>query len=130
MSGEVVISDKVDQSGKESNSRVEGISSENTADLAPVADVMSRFLEEWKNDYCAWQIILFFSEHPYARFNRLAVIHAINQENGRRYIRMALDELTAQGVLKLSTEGSMTLYALTDGVRELVRKLTRPAQKG
>ena len=131
MPGEVAISEKSKDSGEETKPPAEEIRSEvNAANMAPVPDVLGRFLEEQKNDYCAWQIILFFSDHPFVRFNRLAVIHALNQENGRRHIQMALDELTAQGVLKVSTEGTFPLYALADGVRGLIQKLTRTAQKG
>ena len=91
-------------------------------------DILPRFLEEQKNDYFAWQLILFFSEHPYVRFNRLAVVHALNPENGRRYVQKALDELIQQGVIKTSTEGNMPLYSLAENMRRLILKLTRPAQ--
>jgi hypothetical protein len=91
-------------------------------------DMLTRFLEERKNDYFAWQLILFFAEHPYVRFNRLAVVHALNPENGRRYVQKALDDLIEQGVIKTSTEGNMPLYSLAENMRRLILKLTRPAQ--
>jgi hypothetical protein len=91
-------------------------------------DLLTRFLEERKNDYFAWQLILFFAEHPYVRFNRLAVVHALNPENGRRYVLKALDELIEMGVIKTSTEGNMSLYSLAENTRRLILKLTKPAQ--
>jgi len=91
-------------------------------------DLLTRFLEEQKKDYFAWQLILFFSEHPYVRFNRLAVIHALNPENGRRLRAKSAGRAYRTGVIKASTEGNMPLYSLADNVRRLILKLTKPAQ--
>lgn len=91
------------------------------------SDVLSRYIEERRHDYCAWQLIQFFATHPYVRFNRLAVIHALNQDSGRRYIQEALDELISQGIIKATPEGSSVLYSLAEDMRRLVLKLTRPA---
>ena len=62
------------------------------------------------------------------RFNRLAVVHALNQDNGRRYIQKALDELIDQGIIKASAEGNLPLYSLAENMRRLVLKLTKPAK--
>ena len=121
MTSEVTISDKSSRS-------IESKNETSTASEAASSDVLSRFIEEQRNDYYAWQLILFFSEHPYVRFNRLAVIHALNQENGRRYIQKALDELIEQGIIKASTEGNLPLYSLAENMRRLVLKLTKPAK--
>ena len=121
MTGRVTISDKLNNFVAEPKS--EAITG------GAVPDVLSRFSEEQRNDYYAWQLILFFSEHPYVRFNRLAIIHALNQDNGRRYIQIALDELIEQGIIKVSTEANLPLYSLAEDMRRLVLKLTRPAQK-
>ena len=93
------------------------------------SDVLNHFLDEQRNDYYAWQLILFFAEHPYVRFNRLAVVHALNQDNGRRFIQMALDELIEQGIIRESIEGNLPLYSLAEDMRRLVLKLTRPTEK-
>ena len=93
------------------------------------SDVLSRFIEERRNDYYAWQLILFFSEHPYVRFNRLAIIHALNQDNGKRDIQKALDELIEQGIIKVSADANLPLYSLAEDMRRLVLKLTRPTKK-
>lgn len=124
MSSEATISDQLRQFVEDQKN--------DTTPAGDVAgsDVLCRFIEEQKNDYCAWQLILFFAEHPYVRFNRLAVMHALNQENGRRYIQKALDELIEQGIIKVTTEGNLPLYSLAEDMRRLVLKLTRPAQKG
>ena len=121
MTSEVTITDNL----------VHSIESKNEASSTSEAarsDVLSRFIEEQRNDYYAWQLILFFSEHPFVRFNRLAVVHALNQDNGRRYIQKALDELIDQGIIKASTEGNLPLYSLAENMRRLVLKLTKPAK--
>lgn len=93
------------------------------------SELASRFLEEQRHDCYSWQLIVFFSGHPYIRFNRLAVIHALNYDNGRRHIIKALDELVVHGVIRVSTEGNLPLYSLAEDMRRLVQKLTRPAKK-
>ena len=123
MTREVTISDKLN------NLIAEQVSEADATTEVPVSEVLNRFIEEQRNDYYAWQLILFFSEHPYVRFNRLAIIHALNQDNGRRYIQKALDELIQQGIIKVSTEANLPLYSLAEDMRRLVLKLTRPAQK-
>src|SRR3990172_9293706 len=123
MTREVTISNKLN------NLIAEQISEADAATEVPVSEVLSRFIEEQRNDYYAWQLIVFFAEHPYVRFNRLAIIHALNQDNGRRYIQIALDELIEQGIIKVSTDANMSIYSLAEDMRRLVLKLTRPAQK-
>jgi DNA-binding transcriptional ArsR family regulator len=122
MASEVSISDQLKGSVKEQNN------APSVTGGVGGADVLSRYIEERKHDYCAWQLIQFFAEHPYVRFNRLAVIHALNLDSGRRYIQKALDELIEQGIIKASPEGSSVLYSLAEDMRRLVLKLTRPAR--
>jgi hypothetical protein len=123
MTGGTTISDKLTKFIEDQKSEATRVS-----DVA-CSDVLSRFIEEQRNDFYAWQLILFFSEHPYIRFNRLAVIHALNHESGTRYIQIALDELIEQGIIKVATNGNLPLYSLADNMRELVLKLTRPTKK-
>ena len=92
-------------------------------------DVLSRYLKERRNDYYAWQIIVFFAEHPYIKFNRLAVIGALNHNHDGRYIQMALDGLIEQKIIKESADRNLPLYSLAEDMRRLVLKLTRPARK-
>jgi len=89
-------------------------------------DVLSRYIEERRTDYYAWQLIQFFAQHPFMRFNRLAVIHALSQDSRRRFILEALEELIGQGIVKANNEGSSVLYSLAEDMRRLVLKLTRP----
>ena len=123
MASVITISDKLTQFLEERKSEV------TPASEVASSDVLNHFLDEQRNDYYAWQLILFFAEHPYVRFNRLAVIHALNQDNGRRFIQMALDELIEQGIIKESVEGNLPLYSLAEDMRRLVLKLTRPTEK-
>lgn len=120
MTTEVSISDTVSTSvGQE-----RGIPQQNEASSS---ELVTRIIEEQRHDYYAWHLILFFAQHPYVRFNRLAVIHALNMDNGRRHIQTALDELIEQGIIKASTERNLPLYSLAEDMRRLVLKLTRPA---
>ena len=88
-------------------------------------DVLSRYIEESRNDYYAWQLIQFFAQHPYMRFNRLAVVHALSQDNRRSFIMEALEGLIEEGIVKVTHEGCSVVYSLSDNMRLLVLKLTR-----
>ncbi len=123
MSGGVTIADKLTRFIEDQKSEVTRAS-----DVAG-SDVLSRFIVEQRNDYYAWQLILFFAENPYVRFNRLAIIHALNNDDGRRSIQIALDELIEQGIIKVVMDGNLPLYSLAEDMRRLVLKLTRPTKK-
>ena len=123
MTGGITISDKLTRFIEDRKSEATRASEDANS------DVLSRFMAERRDDYYAWQLIVFFSEHPYVRFNRLAIIHALNQDGGRRYIQLALDELIDQGIIKIVTDGNLALYSLAENMRRLILKLTKPTQK-
>ena len=123
MSGVVTLSDKLSHFIQEQRNETT-----RTKDVAK-SDVLSRFIAEQRNDYNAWQLILFFAEHPSVRFNRLAIIHALNHDDGSRYVQMALDDLIQTGIIKVATDGNLPLYSLAEDMRRIVLKLTRPPQK-
>jgi hypothetical protein len=79
-----------------------------------------------ENCHCL-ELLRFFGTYPYARFNRLAVIHAIN-ENGRKWeLERALVHLIDEGVVKTCTENNTRLYSLTEdeSIRAKVLELAK-----
>ena len=89
------------------------------------SDNICTLVKENKSDYYTLQVILFFSDHPFARFNELAIIHALNQENGRRYIQEALKDLVEAEMIKSGMDSGVTVYSLVETMRGLVMELAR-----
>ena len=90
-----------------------------------VSEEVCSFVKEYKNDYCALKIILFFADHPYARFSELAIIHALNHDNGRVYIQRTLSNFVERGIIKTQIGSSVLLYSLPENVRRLVLELAK-----
>jgi hypothetical protein len=76
-----------------------------------IEDKLCVFIKEFGDDLCSLELLLFFSRHPNARFNRTAVLHAITSkqfDNG-----IALKRLIDKKIIVTFSEHGITLYALT-----------------
>jgi len=89
-----------------------------------VSEEVCNLIKEYKNDYCSLQLILFFADHPYMQFDELAIIHALNRDNGKSYVQRALSNFVEKGVIK-TIGSSVPLYSLPENVRRLVSELAR-----
>ncbi len=90
-----------------------------------ISEELRYFIKEHADDHYTQQLILFFTDHPQARFSELAIIHALSQNGGRGYIQKALKHLVEKGILKMSTDSNVVFYSLTENMRSLVLELTR-----
>ncbi len=76
----------------------------------------------WKfadDSYCL-NLLHFFGGHPYARFNRLAILHAQSMDGGKSFLEKALRGLIDQGVVRECVENGFALYSLTED--EMLRR--------
>ncbi len=69
------------------------------------------FIKNFCDDLCSLELLLFFSRHPNARFNRSAVLHVVSAK--RFDSAVALKKLIDNGVIVTHTENGITLYSLT-----------------
>jgi hypothetical protein len=79
-----------------------------------------------ENRHCL-ELLRFFADHPNARFNRLAIIQA-HDENDREYgVERALVELINKGIVKVSIENNTHFYSLTkdESRRSLALEIAR-----
>ncbi len=93
-----------------------------------ISEELRHFVDEHANDYHALQIILFFADHPYARFSELTIIHALNHDrSGERCIQEALRKLVDKRMMKMSTESKVAFYSLSENtsVRSPVLELAK-----
>jgi hypothetical protein len=76
-----------------------------------IEDKLFTFIKDFGDDLNSLELLLFFSRHPNARFNRTAVVHAITSQQFDAGI--ALKRLIDKKVIVTSFENGITLYALT-----------------
>jgi hypothetical protein len=88
-----------------------------------ISDEIYNLIKDNASDYYTMQIIVFFGNHPFARFNELAVIHALNQENGRHLIQKSLRDLVNAGIIKAEIEGRAAVFSVVENMREIVTGL-------
>lgn len=76
-----------------------------------VEDKLCNFIKDFCDDLNSLELLIFFSRHPLARFNRTAVVHALLAKQFDAGI--ALKRLIDKNIVIASNENGMTLYSLT-----------------
>lgn len=76
-----------------------------------VEEKLFAFIKDFADDLWSLQLLLFFSRHPNARFNRTAVIHALTTRQFDTGI--ALKRLLDRKIVVSYTENGTSLYGLT-----------------
>jgi hypothetical protein len=76
-----------------------------------IADQLCSFIKSFCDELGSLELLLFFSRHPNARFNRSAVLHSVTTK--RFDTGLALKKLIDNKVVITYTENNITLYALT-----------------
>jgi hypothetical protein len=69
------------------------------------------FIKEFSDDLYSLELLLFFSRHPNARFNRTVILHVLTTKQFDSGI--ALKHLIDKKMVVTYTENGITLYALT-----------------
>jgi hypothetical protein len=76
-----------------------------------VEDKLCVFIAEIAGDLGSLELLLFFSRHPAARFNRTAVLHSVNGQQLQSALSLKL--LVDKKLVVTCLENGLTLYALT-----------------
>jgi hypothetical protein len=63
------------------------------------------------NRRCLLELLRFIGKHPYTRFSRLAIVHAL--KNQGVLVEMGLKYLVDTGLVITETENNIRLYSLT-----------------
>jgi hypothetical protein len=76
--------------------------------------------------YCL-EILCFFKEHPYTRFNQLAILHSIGKAGCNSSSEKALRNLIGLGIVEECVENTVHLYSLSkdETLRSQVMKLAK-----
>ena len=88
-----------------------------------VSGKVCNLIREYKNDYYSLQIILFFADHPYTRFNELAIVHTLDRNGGKGYIQKALNNFVEKKIVKTHENSSTSLYSLAENIQKQVLEL-------
>ena len=83
-------------------------------------DNFKQIVAEYNESRYCLELLRFFGTHPFARFNRQAVIRSINVDSRKTGVDAALIQLTDDGVVKARTENNDTFYSLAED--ELARR--------
>lgn len=76
-----------------------------------IKDDLDIFIKSFADDLYSLELLLFFSRHPNAQFNRTAVLHAVTTKKFDTGI--ALKNLIDKKLVMVHAENGIMLYALT-----------------
>jgi hypothetical protein len=82
---------------------------------------MGQLMKKLVANRCCLGLLRFFAAHPNGRFSKLAVIHAIDEDDNRLKIEGAIEQMIKEGIIKTSDEKDVVYYMLTK--EEAMRKL-------
>ena len=82
---------------------------------------MGQLMKKLVGNRCCLGLLRFFAAHPNGRFSKLAVIHALDEDDIRPKIEQALAQMVEEGILKTAEEKDVVYYMLTK--EEAMRKL-------
>ncbi len=76
-----------------------------------IEDKLCNFIKEFSDNLYCLELLMFFSRHPNARFNRTAILHSVNVEHFEA--SLSLKHLIDKKVVVSYSENGATLYGLT-----------------
>jgi hypothetical protein len=82
---------------------------------------MGQLMKRLVGNRCCLGLLRFFAAHPNGRFSKLAVIHALDEDDNRPRIENAIEQMIEEGIINSSDEKENTYYMLTKD--EVMRKL-------
>ncbi len=82
---------------------------------------MGQLMKKLVGNRCCLGLVRFFAAYPDGSFNKLAVIHALDEDETRPRIENAIRQMMEEGIIRISEENGITYYALTED--EAMRKL-------
>ena len=86
---------------------------------------LNQFIIEMASDGYCLRLLRFFGLHPSSRFNKLAIIHAVDENGSKLNVEKALSQLIDERVVKINIENDISLYLLTrdEPIRHMVLEL-------
>jgi len=84
-----------------------------------------KLIKEYTGDQDCLELIQFFGKYPSARFNRLAIIYAMNNNDNYNGVEKALKRLVDNKLVECISEKETILYSLTGDrtIRDIVSNI-------
>lgn len=82
---------------------------------------IGQLMKKLVGNRCCLGLLRFFAAHPNGRFSKLAVVHALDEDDNRPKIENAIEQMIEEGIITASEEKDVTYYTLTKD--EAMRKL-------
>jgi hypothetical protein len=76
-----------------------------------IEDKLCNFIMGFGDDLCSLELLMFFSRHPNARFNRIAILHVLTAKQFDTAI--SLKQLIDKKIVVSYPENGIILYGLT-----------------
>ena len=61
---------------------------------------MGQLMKKLVSNRCCLGLLRFFAAHPNGRFSKLAVIHALDEDDNRPSIENAIEQMIEEGIIK------------------------------
>lgn len=83
---------------------------------------MGQLMKKLIGNHCCLELLRFFAAHPNGRFSRLAVIHALDDNDNRPEIIAGVEMMIEEGIITELEDKGTTCYMLTrdEAMRKLV----------
>lgn len=82
---------------------------------------IGQLMKKFVSDRCCLELFRFFAAHPNSRFSKLAVLHAMDEDDNRARIINAIEQMIEEGIIHSFDEKGITYFTLTKD--EAMRKL-------
>jgi hypothetical protein len=86
---------------------------------------LCQLMKKLISNRCCLALLRFFLAHPNGRFSRLAIVHAIDDNDSKLEVEKALMHLVDEGILMINIENDISFYLLTreEPVRQVVLEM-------
>jgi len=74
---------------------------------------LGQLVKKLINNRCCLMLLRFFVAHPNGRFSKLAIVHAIDDNNSKPEVEKALRQMVDEGILMINIENDVSFYLLT-----------------
>ena len=82
---------------------------------------MGQLMKKLVGNRCCLGLLRFFAAHPNGRFSKLAVLHAMDEDDNRPSIEDAIEQMIEEGIITATEDKETAYYMLTK--EEAMRKL-------
>jgi hypothetical protein len=86
---------------------------------------LGKLVKKLISDRCCLMLLRFFVVHPNGRFSKLAIVHAIDDNNSKTEVEKGLRQMVDEGILMTNIENDVSFYLLTreESVRQSILEM-------